>query len=281
MFASALSKGWKAVGVSIVLLLSLISGPATASSNVKLIKTDRFCLEKALYFSQGVTTDGNYYYSSGSVGKSGIYGLAKLSLDGCEDVIVKLNAIPKSYQDTYGCNHIGGISYYDGKIYAAVENSTHSDPSIMVYNADTLDFIHAYQIPLEDNHMPWCAADADREYLYFSTFDDVTTVYALNIHDMTYSHELSLTQTLHRVQGGEVYNGKIYLSTDNPDSSTEAVYSVNVLTGETLLEFERTVSRIDNEAEGMTVYPLADGSLFHILDYDTIVGVNLRHYSPK
>jgi len=280
MFSSEVSRIWKAAGMSIVLLLSVISGPATTSSHVELIKTDRFCLEKALYFSQGVTTDGNFFYSSGSIGKSGICGLAKLSLDGCEDMIVKLNAIPKSYQEDYGCDHIGGISYYDGKIYAAIENSTESDPAIMVYDADTLDFIKAYQIPLEDNHMPWCAVDADRGYVYFSTFNDVNTVLALNIEDMTYSHELSLTQTLYRVQGGDVYDGKRYLSTDDPDSATEAVYSVDVLSGETVLEFERTVSRIDNEAEDMTVYPLADGSLFHVLDYDKIIGVNLRHYAP-
>ena len=33
-----------------------------------------------------------------------------------------------------------------------------------------------------------------------------------------------------------------------------------------------------NEAEGLTIYPMEDGSLFHILDYDKTVGVYVRHY---
>ena len=33
-----------------------------------------------------------------------------------------------------------------------------------------------------------------------------------------------------------------------------------------------------NEAEGVTVYPMADGTFIHVLDYDKTVGVYLRHY---
>ena len=33
-----------------------------------------------------------------------------------------------------------------------------------------------------------------------------------------------------------------------------------------------------NEAEGVTVYPMEDGSLIHVLDYDKTIGVYIRHY---
>jgi hypothetical protein len=36
-----------------------------------------------------------------------------------------------------------------------------------------------------------------------------------------------------------------------------------------------------NEAEDITVYPMADGTLIHVLDYNKTIGVYLRHYAVK
>ena len=42
---------------------------------------------------------------------------------------------------------------------------------------------------------------------------------------------------------------------------------------------ERDVGGENYEAEGLTVLPMADGSLVHVLDYNKAVGIFLRHYA--
>ena len=55
--------------------------------------------------SQGITTDGKYYYFSSK------WGLTKSELDGKTRVKSNPLAIPKKLKDDYGLAHIGGISY--------------------------------------------------------------------------------------------------------------------------------------------------------------------------
>ena len=54
--------------------------------------------------SQGITTDGKYYYFSSK------WGLTKSELDGKTRVKLNPLAIPKKLKDEYGLAHIGGIS---------------------------------------------------------------------------------------------------------------------------------------------------------------------------
>ncbi len=281
--SSVISKLWAYFCSIVIFILSIIGGPASNSDNVRLVSTDRFCLDKTLYFSQGISTDGKYYYTSASIAKLGINGIAKFTVDGMKLEKYKMYALPSEFVNKYGSNHIGGISYYNGKIYGAIEDKTRSHPMIIVFDADTLEFSgEAYLMPHDQltTGIPWCAVDAEKGLLYTSLFDNVNEIFAYNIKDMSYSHSIKLNQTLNHVQGGEVYNGKIYLSIDNKDTADETIFSVEISSGNVVTEFERSVRRFDNEAEGMTVYPMPDGSLFHVIDYDMIVGVNLRHYAP-
>ena len=102
---------------------------------------------------------------------------------------------------------------------------------------------------------------------------------AYNLEDMSFSHKIELSEPIDRIQGAEVYNGKMYMSYDVKNSATEEVLTVDVKTGKVEKLFERTVSGRDHEAEGLTVYPMADGSLIHIADYDKLISVNIRHYT--
>lgn len=67
--------------------------------------------------SQGITTDGKYYYFSSK------WGLTKSELDGKTRVKSNPLAIPQQLKDDYGLAHIGGISYSkaDNCIYAGLE----------------------------------------------------------------------------------------------------------------------------------------------------------------
>ncbi len=114
--------------------------------------------------SQDVTTDGEHYYFSSRI------GLVKTTLDGETEVAMNFNAIPKALRDNYGSAHIGGISYHDGKIYAAVEDSkVWQYPIVVIYDAQTLRYTGDYHIlsaELQKNGLPWLAVDAERGYIY-------------------------------------------------------------------------------------------------------------------
>ena len=78
--------------------------------------------------SQGVTTDGKSWIFSG---KS---ALIKKSLDGEKTLAVNLK--PFAGLEEFGVKHIGGISYYNGFIYAALEDSkVWQNPIVALYDA--------------------------------------------------------------------------------------------------------------------------------------------------
>lgn len=280
---SVLYPGWALFSAFIILLSGLINGNvATCSPEAELIGTDKFTLDEALLMSQGITTDGEYYYTAGSIAALDLVGMAKWTVDGFEKVIYTHSAIPKEIKEKYNSDHIGGISYYDGKIYAATEDETDTYNLILIYDAETLEYTgEYYDLGTEylDDGIPYCAVDADNGYLYTSPFHETDYILAYNLEDMSFSHKIELSEPIDRIQGAEYYDGLLYMSYDVKGSATEIVQTVDVKTGEVKNLFERTVSKRDHEAEGLTVYPMDDGSFIHIADYDKLISVNVRHYS--
>lgn len=256
-------------------------GTPTSSSNVELVKEDKLVFDQAMYAGQGITTDGEYYYTSGSMTGLGMAGLAKWDADTMELISTNLDPIPEYYKDLYGSDHVGGISYYDGKIYAAVENEAEDFPLVVTYDAETLEEVDVYKLPNTDlpDGIPWCAVDADNGYLYCSPFNETGYILAFDLETMEFSHTIGLSETVYRIQGGEVYEGVLYLSYDAENSNKDKILTVDIGTGEVATLCSRTLpSAAGNEAEGVTVYPMEDGSLIHVLDYDKTVGVYVRHY---
>lgn len=280
---SILYPGWALFSAFIILISGWINGgEITSSPNAELVRTDKFTLDEALLMSQGITTDGEYYYTAGSIAALDLVGMAKWTVDDFDKVIYTHSAIPKELKEKYGSDHIGGISYYDGKIYAATEDESDTYNLIVIYDAETLEYTgEYYDLGTEylDDGIPYCAVDAENGYLYTSQFHEIDYILAYNLEDMSFSHKIELSEPIDRIQGAEVYDGKIYMSYDVKGSATEEVLTVDVKTGKVEKLFERTVSGRDHEAEGLTVYPMADGSLIHIADYDKLISVNIRHYS--
>lgn len=256
-------------------------GANTVTKEVEFVKEEKMVLDAAMYAGQGITTDGEYYYTSGSLTAFGVAGLAKWDAETFERVDVNEKAIPQNFIDEFDSDHVGGISYYDGKIYAAVENSSEDVSFVMTYDAETLDYIEAFSMPVEylPDGIPWCAVDAANGYLYCSPFNDVEYIIACDLETMEFSHVIELSTKITRIQGGEVYDGILYLSYDAEGSNKDKIITVDISTGEATTLCTRTLpSLAGNEAEGLTVYPMEDGSLIHVLDYDKTVGVYVRHY---
>ena len=256
-------------------------GTPTSSKSVNLVREDKLIFDQALYAGQGITTDGEYYYTSGSLTGIGVTALAKWDADTMELICTNDSPIPELYKNIYKSDHVGGISYYDGKIYAAVENEPEDYNLVITYDCETLELVEVYKVKSDIlvDGIPWCAVDADNGYLYCSPFNEVECIVAFDLETMEFSHVIELSTPLERIQGGEVYEGILYLSNDAKNSNTERVYGVDIGTGKVTTVCSRTLpSMAGNEAEGITVYPMEDGTIYHILDYDKTVGVYVRHY---
>lgn len=276
-----LKKFWAAFTVLCTVITFIVGfGTATASPSVELVNTDKLLLENAMYAGQGITTDGEYYYTSGAMTAFNMTGIAKWKVEDFSLVSKRLGVIPDEYMEKYDSNHVGGIGYYNGLIYASCENSSKDHPLVITYDCETLETVNVYELPIEvlPNGIPWCAVDADNGYLYCSPFRDVDKIAAFDLDTMKFDHYIYLSQGVTRIQGGDVYQSKLYLSSDNGEN-TDTVYCVDVKSGETELLCERTIPGLNgNEAEGLTVCPMADGSFIHVIDYDRVVGIYIRHY---
>lgn len=281
-FSNLFKQFWSAFTALCMVITFIVGfGTPTASSTVELVDTDKLLLEKAMYAGQGITTDGEYYYTSGAMTAVNMTGIAKWNADDFTLVSKRLGVIPKEYREKYDSNHIGGIGYYNGLIYASCENSSKDHPLVITYDCETLETVSVYELSTEvlPNGIPWCAVDADNGYLYCSPFRDVEKIAAYKLDTMEFDHYIYLTQGVTRIQGGDVYDGKLYLSSDNGEN-TDTIFCVDVFDGETTLLCERTIPGLNgNEAEGMTVYPMDNGSFLHVIDYDRVVGIYIRHYS--
>ena len=273
---------YKLFSVVIALLMSftnLVNTPFIGDvyqweSNSKVVGLET--IERA----QGVTTDGEAWYFSGKT------SLVKIAFDNQTVLAYNYEAIPEEFKENYGSAHIGGISYCDGYIYAPLEDSKVWEyPIVAVYDAQTLEFTGKYKILPNDimtRGMSWLACDKENGLIYSSHSKEATELYCFDLETFEYVKTVELSEMVGKPQGGEVYNGLIYIGSNN---MTRAVYTINPETGEVEKCFDRIMYEwklIDNfggEGEDVTVYPMEDGTLIHALDVGALfMDSNLRHY---
>lgn len=233
--------------------------------------------------SQDVTTDGtNWFYSGKNY-------LEKVSLDNETVLKINMEAIPAELSENYNSQHIGGISHYNGLIYAAVEDSKQwNHPLVVVYDADTLEFTGTFYEMSTERHtrgIPWLLVDGENGILYAGDSSNYVDIFMYDLETMEYTGKLTCKEEVRKIQGGEYYNGKLYLGTND---ITRAVYTVDCKTGEVEKLFDRIMYEyklIDNlggEGEGLTILPMSDGTLIHTLQVGTLfIDSSLRHYSWK
>ena len=271
-----------------LLALTLLFTPKAASTDTaRLVSEDVFVLGQALVMGQGITTDGEYYYTSGAITALDLTALAKYTFPEGEQVLYRLNPLPEECV-ARGNNHIGGISYCNGLIYASVEGGDPEQACVVTFDPETLlPTGEIYDRPPEcfPDGVPWLAVDGGTGYLYASKWSHAEVLYVYDTAaGMAPVREIRLSGLgeLDRVQGGEFYEGRLYLSADVKDGTRlKRILTVDLETGEVSVLAERDVGAENAkiEAEGLTVYPAPDGSLVHVLDYNKAVGIFLRHYA--
>ena len=276
-------KIWSIITLPLLVITLLTSPVAVSTDTAELVSKNTFVFEKALLMGQGIATDGEYYYTSGAIAALDLTALAKFTFEDMELVDSHINPLPDKCTDRKD-DHIGGISVYNGKIYASVEDSDeYLSPCIVVFDCETLEPTgEIYDLPNDvyDDGVPWCAVDRETGLLYTSKWNDINSIYVYDTSDsMRFVREITLSETIYRIQGGEFYNGTLYLSNDIEDNGNfKNVLGVDVETGKVEVAAVRDVGGDNIEAEGLTFYPAADGSVMHVLDYNKIIGIFVHHY---
>ncbi len=204
--------------------------------------------------SQGVTNDGEYFYFSGNK------HLAKADMETGEIFLISTDAIPEALKEK-GCNHIGGLSYYNGYVYAAVEDGPdYLNSFIVLYDAETLEFTGTYyELPheLHIEGVPWCAVDVERNYLYTAEWSNATVLNVFSLDDMSLVKTVRLSEPIDRIQGAEMFDGKLYMSCDE-ENDMKRIFTLDVETGEVEVCFARNIGK-GFEAEGLTVFADENG----------------------
>lgn len=267
---------------AIIITVTAFICPTPASTETAEITNEfSYALVDAFVTGQGLDETDEYFYSSGSLAGIQLCCLGIIDKTTGEIIKENLDALPQEFKDK-DYDHIGDISVQNGIIYAPVENKPETDPLVLLYDAETLEYTGTYYAIdweyLKDG-IPWCATDEN--YLYASQFNDAERIIAYNIDDMSFSHTIELSEPLERVQAGDAADGKLYLNCD-PHEKYKTVYEVDLATGEVKLLCDRNTTGFDTEAEGLCAEKDADGKItLHISDYNKIISTFIRTYIVK
>jgi hypothetical protein len=218
--------------------------------------------------SQGLTTDGTSWYFSWTL------GLEKTDLNYATQVSNTF-AIPADLS-RLGDKHIGDIDYWNGTLYAPLEDShTFLYPHIALYNPDTLTAGQSFALSntLLPDGVPWVAVDGPRGNLYVAVWDPTLAIFVFDLATVTYSRSIPLRPPLARIQGAKVFEGSLYLSTDD---AVKDIFKVNLDTGTVIPLFALNQNF---EEEGLAFLARPDGSLMHTLNvFSKGLGTELRHH---
>ncbi|MBR3754011.1 MAG: hypothetical protein IKK49_02770 [Clostridia bacterium] len=265
--------------LALTLVLSGVFELATVSARPEEVSKTMVLGADSWEHSQDVTTDGESYYFTCK------YGIIKTELD-CKTVTVRnADAIPDSFKTEYGSAHIGGISFYDGKLYCAVEDSkVWQHPLIVVYDAETLEYTGEFYHLDPEKHtkgLPWISVNPETGIIYCASRDYSTEIMCYDTASEEYLEPIALVNSdpdfnIHKIQGGEVSGGVLYLATND---STQAVFTVDLASGAADKLFDRNLFE-GSEGEGLTVLETEDGAFIHAMDMSPIfISAYVRHYA--
>ena len=231
--------------------------------------TDTFSYGDAVVRGQGITTDGTSWFFSGTT------GLEKTSATFASTTKNAL-AIPLLLV-AQGSDHIGDIDFWNGKIYAPVEDKTYAKPKVVLYDPSSLSAGTVFDIPqnLQTKGVPWIAVDGPRGVAYMAEWDPTPELHVFSLASMAYQRAIPLSTPTARVQGGKVYKGQLYLTIDD---ATKHVYKVHLASGTIFPILDLNLAGV--ELEGLVLFARPDGSLLHTLDVTSArTGVELRHHT--
>ncbi len=230
----------------------------------------------AYFRSQGMTSDGETLYFSSKT------TLIKTESDAKELINANYFAIPDELKEL-GIKHIGGLSFYNGKIYAGLEDSKVWDyPIVGVFDAQTLELVEYYIMDAEKitRGLPWVCVDPETGYLWCTDHSkNPTVLLAYDTADgMEFVKEVSLESSPYAIQGAEIKDGIIYAATND---DTQAIYKINPENGSVEKLLDRNLTS-GSEGEGMTFITKNGESVLIAMDMGPLfINAFVREYSTE
>ena len=257
---------------------AMSSPPSVIDGDLTLENEFEYLYSEGAALSQGITTDGEYLYCTGCIKPLDYNAIVKIDAETGE--IVKINdlCLPLSVA-AKGYSHLGDCSYHDGRIYVACEAYLFKNPAIMVFDAETLEFIEYHVLPGEgkgNGHLPWvCVGDG---VIYYTQARDVDEVRMLRLSDFSYLGAIKTDRIITKIAGGDILNGTLYLSSDDAVNK-KVTYAIDLETGETTEAFVREMGNGFTEAEGLSISEDKNGIVFRYVDLELVFKTVIRTYS--
>lgn len=253
--------------------------PYVASGDAVLTRSLAYSYADGVSFCQGIVADGDYFYCTGAVKPIRYNALTKIDAHTGAIVARREMCLPWELVQK-GYAHLGDCCLYEGRLYVGLEDFGFRVPGVIEYDPDTLEYLDFHTIPEAgrgNGRIPWCVV-ADG-VLYYSQSNEVDELRMVDVHDFSYLGALPLDTTFYKVQGGDVYDGKLYIVT-NTGVREKTVTAVDLATGRAEPAFVRCTGKLDAEGEGIAIWPYEDGSLFHIIDVGPVVRINSFRPGP-
>jgi len=206
---------------------------------------------------QGIATDGEYYYVSGST------VLVKYDRDWNE---ISRNENPfEGYEQTV--NHIGDIDCYNGELYLGVEyfmDGEGSNIQIAVYDTETLTMKRTFAFAPETGQVEVAGigVNPDDQRVCMCSWvggESGRYLYEYDLNDGSFVRKITLQCPPYWLQGVVYMNHNYYLTSDDGDADRDEpdhLYRVNLEDGKdyATVTLERTFDDVtrQGEIEGLT-----------------------------
>lgn len=228
----------------------------------------------AYFRSQGAATDGEAFYFSSKT------TLIRVRDDYKTVTGANYSALPDEPSEKYGINHIGGLSYYNGKIYAGLEDGkVWKYPAVGVYDAGTLGLEKYYFLDagVVTRGVPWVCVNPENGLLYCADHSKKPTkllIYDVN-DGMKFIKEIPLSFPVPSIQGAEFWEGVLYAASND---ETQAIYKIDVENGGVKKLIDRNLTKY-SEGEGMTIAERAGEPVIVALDLGPLfINAFVREY---
>ncbi len=210
------------VALTVLMIVTVVSGCTCppSNSNTNDDRSDGYRLLRILEVAgrQGIATDGERYFNSGST------ALYVYSKDG---ELLGENTEP--FRDLVNpANHIGDISVHDGELFAGIEwfeDGRGTDIQIAVYDAETLHFRRSVDWSPDSGQVEVSALAVDPETgsVWMTDWVNGTYVYRYDLATETYAAKLHLRPVPQWQQGIAAFDGSLYLTADDGDAEADEV----------------------------------------------------------
>ena len=185
--------------------------------------------------------------------------------DAFAQTVVATPAIPPEWAAS-GFNHVGDIDVAGDVLYASLEQPDYNlgRQAMLRYDPKTLTVIDG--VDVAQHHNSFVTVDPDTNVAYSMDMFGDSELLRYDVDDNWRVLEpIKMSRFVDKVQGGDIADGAIWLSTDD---DTEGVYRVDLDSGE--VQALGSVGHVDGEGEGIDATGLPSGDL-HVLSVDVAV----------